>query len=307
MEIVNSNTLIFALRRFSERRFIYPAEDIAGAVSDINMTWGMFNSSHAEYVDRMFEALSAEYKPLENYSMIEEGTDDRTISRTTGGTRSTQGSNTLEKTGTVSTEGTTSGTNTRTDDLTSETKNTGTISTEATTTAKTADTTTRTTKNTGTQTSAGTDGTTNSVAAYDSEAYAARDKQDKTTSGTRTDDLTETTTNGGEMNSDGTSASTQTNDTTDTTTNTGTQSTEQSGTSSSTLTNNTTDTTTTNSTETSSGTESGTDGTKHRLSRAGNIGVTTSQQMLTSELFLRARNQLAYYVIELFVSQFTTW
>ena len=87
---------------------------------------------------------------------------------------------------------TTSGTDNKADTSTQTVANSG--------TQKTADTSTQTVKNTGTQTNAGTGATTNSVAAFDSDTYSARDKQDNTTRGTRTDDLTATTTNGGEVN-----------------------------------------------------------------------------------------------------------
>ena len=87
---------------------------------------------------------------------------------------------------------TTSGTDNKADTSTQTVANSG--------TQKTADTSTQTVKNTGTQTNAGTGATTNSVAAFDSDTYSARDKQDNTTNGTRTDDLTATTTNGGEVN-----------------------------------------------------------------------------------------------------------
>ena len=87
---------------------------------------------------------------------------------------------------------TTSGTDNKADTSTQTVANSG--------TQKTADTSTQTVKNTGTQTNAGTGATTNSVSAFDSDTYSARDKQDNTTSGTRTDDLTATTTNGGEVN-----------------------------------------------------------------------------------------------------------
>ena len=87
---------------------------------------------------------------------------------------------------------TTSGTDNKADTSTQTVANSG--------TQKTADTSTQTVKNTGTQTNAGTGATTNSVAAFDSDTYSAHDKQDNTTNGTRTDDLTATTTNGGEVN-----------------------------------------------------------------------------------------------------------
>ena len=129
---------------------------------------------------------------------------DSTNTLNQSGTTSDTTTNNTSKTSTVATSGenstayghvidtTTSGTDNKADTTTQTVANSG--------TQKTADTSTQTVKNTGTQTNAGTGATTNSVAAFDSDTYSARDKQDNTTSGTRTDDLTATTTNGGEVN-----------------------------------------------------------------------------------------------------------
>ena len=83
---------------------------------------------------------------------------------------------------------------------TGKTADTSTQTVENSGTNKTADTSTQTVKNTGTQSNSETGSTSNSVAAYDVETYSAKDKQDNTSNGTRTDDLTATTTNGGEIN-----------------------------------------------------------------------------------------------------------
>ena len=83
---------------------------------------------------------------------------------------------------------------------TNKTADTSTQTVENSGTNKTADTSTQTVKNTGTQSNSETGSTSNSVAAYDVETYSAKDKQDNTSNGTRTDDLTATTTNGGEIN-----------------------------------------------------------------------------------------------------------
>ena len=83
---------------------------------------------------------------------------------------------------------------------TNKTADTSTQTVENSGTNKTADTSTQTVKNTGTQSNSETGSTSNSVAAYDVETFSAKDKQDNTSNGTRTDDLTATTTNGGEIN-----------------------------------------------------------------------------------------------------------
>lgn len=253
--IVGADVLKFVLRRFGERRYIYPSDDTAAGVDDIGETWRTFVSAHSADIGKMFTAYNTDYSPIENYRMTEQGTDTLSIDKTRNNQFTADNTDTLTRTGTTSTE----------------TNSTG----------KNVDTTTTETKNTGTQTNAGTADTTNSVAAYNADAMTNRDKQTDQTNSTRTDDLTQSTTNGGEIN------------------------TQTAGTA--TVTNNTTDTTKYNKTETTNGTEQGTETTQHNFTRSGNIGVTTSQQMLTSELILRARNNIAYYAVELFVSQFTTW
>ena len=117
-------------------------------------------------------------------TLNQSGTTSNTITAETSGENSTAYGHIIDTT--------TSGTDKTADTSTQTAENSG--------AQKTADTSTQTVKNTGTQTNSGTGATTNSVAAFDSETYSARDKQDNTNSGTRTDDLTATTTNGGEIN-----------------------------------------------------------------------------------------------------------
>ena len=112
---------------------------------------------------------------------------------------------------------------------TDKTADTSTQTAENSGTQKTADTSTQTVKNTGTQTNAGTGSTTNSVAAFDSETYSNRDKQDNTNSGTRTDDLTATTTTGGEVNVTTSGTAKDTHSGTDKVTSTGSSTTTDSG------------------------------------------------------------------------------
>lgn len=253
--IVGADVLKFVLRRFGERRYIYMADNITAGADDIGDTWHTFITAHSADIGKMFAAYNADYSPLENYRMTEQGTDTLSINKTRNNQFTADNTDTLTRTGTTSTE----------------TNSTG----------KNVDTTTTETKNTGTQTTAGTADTTNSVAAYNVDEMTNRDKQTDQTNSTRTDDLTQSTTNGGEINTQTAGAATVTNDTTDTTT--------------------------FKKTERTNGSEQGTETTEHNFTRSGNIGVTTSQQMLTSELILRARNNIAYYAVELFVSQFTIW
>lgn len=181
----------------------------------------------------------------------------------------------------------------RTDALNDTTKHNTTTTNENSATGTSEDKTTTTTTNTGTVTDEGTranTGTvsnsgnstnTNSVSAYDSTSMTPRDSTTANASDTRTDNLNESSSN------------TRTDNTTSATENGGTITNSTSA--------NGTTTTEGNTTATHSGTVT------NDLTRSGNIGVTTSQQMLTSELFLRVRNNVAYYAVELFISQHTTW
>lgn len=315
---ISQDDLRNTLRRFGDRVYapLYNnGETLEQALEDINMSWELFHNLHDDMAWRLYSAFAAEYKPLENYSMTESGSDNRTTSRTVNEERSSGVDESLTRTGTIKHEGT-SGTTTqenatRTDDLTSELKRTGTVGVTAQDTGKTTDNTKVTTNNTGTQSNETSGSTTNSVSAYDSTDFSNRDEQMNVGTDTRTDNLTSISTNSGDIDTTANSTSTTTNNTTDQTKNTGTQtnaaSGTMSGTSSDTQTNNTTDTTKRTEKTTGETSDSGLDNLEHTLTRSGNIGVTTSQQMLTSEVYLRARNNLVYYIVELFVSQYTTW
>ena len=152
---------------------------------------------------------------------------------------------------------------------TDTTTRTGTDTTTNGGTTTTEDKTATTTTNTGTVKDDNSGTTTNAVAGYDSNNLVDRDKTTSTTTNTRTDNTTQTATNSGTI--------TQTDDKT------------------STLTHNTTDATATSS------------NTSHTLTRSGNIGVTTSQQMLASELEVRVKHNVLYYIVEMFISQYTIW
>lgn len=253
--IVSADVLKLVFKRFNDRVYVYSSDDVAGAVADINTVWQMFVDIHNKDIARISQAITTEYKPLDNYNMTESGSENTLTTRDISRNSTMTNDDTLAKTGTVTTE--------------------------TAATGKNVDTTTAEVKNTGTQTAADTAETINSIAAYNDTNVSIHDKQNTTTNGTRTDDLTQKTTNGGEVNTTATSTAKITNDTNDTTH--------------------------TTTAEESTGRDSENGEITHTLTRSGNIGVTTSQQMLSSEIFLRVRNQVAYYAVELFISQFTIW
>lgn len=61
-----------------------------------------------------------------------------------------------------------------------------------------------------------------------------------------------------------------------------------------------------NMNETTSTTYDNPESTKRTLSRSGNIGVTTSQQMITSTFELEKRNKIIYYIANVFIEEMTT-
>lgn len=315
---ISQDSLRNTLRRFGERVYapLYNDGDtLEQAIEDINLAWLEFHDNHDEMAWRLYSAFAAEYKPLENYSMTESGTNNRTLYNTSSVNQETVENHQILKMGsitnTISDETTTAEKATRTDNLSSELKRAGTVAVSASDTGKTTDNTKTTTNNTGTQSTETSGSTTNSVSAYDSTDFSNRDKQTNTGADTRTDNLTSISTNSGDIDTTTSSTATTTNDTTDTTTNTGTQENKTDTTITVASTNkqeiDTNDDDNATATLTNDTTNSGVDNLEHTLTRSGNIGVTTSQQMLTSEVYLRARNNLVYYIVELFVSQYTTW
>lgn len=315
---ISQDDLRNTLRRFGDRVYapLYNEGDtLEQAIDDINMTWELFHNLHDDMAWRLYSAFAAEYKPLENYSMIESGTDSRTTNRNvTEEKTSVENNNTIRTgniTNTISNETTTSDLSTRTDNLESQLKRAGTVAVSASDTGKTTDNTKTTTTNTGTQSTETSGSSINSVSAYDSTDFSNRDKQTNTGADTRTDNLTSISTNSGDIDTTASSTATTTNDTTDTTSNTGTQENRTDTTVNVSATNsqeiNTNDENSVTGSMSGETTDSGLDNLEHTLTRSGNIGVTTSQQMLTSEVYLRARNNLVYYIVELFVSQYTTW
>lgn len=201
--------------------------------------------------DYMYNAMFSDYNPIENYNA------DETETTTGSGNTTHGGSDTTARTGT----------NTHTLSGADTTTETG--------TDKFAESGDDVTKNTGTTTNEnvndnGTSETINGIAGFNSDEYSKDTKStttvNQTVTDTRTDDLTETFTHG--KNTE------ETKDLTDTTTygRTDTENVDIS------------ETTNYNNTENRSDSETRT------LKRHGNIGVTTSQQMIESELELRKKN-----------------
>ena len=183
---------------------------------------------YAPYWTKEYETLSLEYNPIENYNMLEFGTDKN---ETTYGRKDKRTDDlTQERTPDLTHERTADLTHERTDDLT-ETL------------------TPRSKTNTHSEVTNKIHGFNSTTGVDADETITDTDVEGKTGTDTTTNTGTETTTE------TGTDTTTETG--TDTTTNTGTVENEASG-------KDTTDIT-------------------HGLTRTGNIGVTTSQQMLESE------------------------
>lgn len=202
--------------------------------------------------DKVYKALTIDYSPIENYDANEDSTDTR--------------SHTSDHTGT---DGTT---------------HTGTDTTEHTGTDGTTHKGTDTTANTGTDTTTddGTIGTVNSIKDGSEKTingiagFNNDDDFSKDTSSTKT--VNQTVNNNETRKLSGSTKYGKTETTTiDTTDNTTYNTTQKS-------TLDTSDNTTYNSTIKE------TDSTTHTLHRHGNIGVTTSQQMIEAELVLRRKN-----------------
>lgn len=198
----------------------------------------------------MLYSAVVEYDPISNYSMVEEGLD--VVDK---------GSDVVSDTGTVKTEGINSGTR-KTDGTQTGSSNTSTKGNNGITT-----------KTNGTETEIG------QVAPYENETFLNRQK------GTKTTDNTETTSGNTTGSSEGSSSVT-----TDSTVTTN-------GTDNTTQTLDTTSTTQYNETGSKSITLgddtkswSGHESTQHAFKRSGNIGVTTTQQMLESEIELKAKS-----------------
>lgn len=270
--------------------------------------------------NRISEALTAEYNLLHNYDRTETWTDSREGSRTSSGTRNVNrdGDNVHAETTTGTEQRTT--TTSGTDDSTvtrsgTEERTTTTIGTDDITLTKSGTESKSITTHSETDTtgSVDTDETvTNSVVGYDSAAFVNHDKSVKdgtvaTTSGTTTD---------GTETDSGTSSGTETTDrdTTGREAITGetsaTETTESETTGTETVNGSTggtrrlTDTIDETDAETTAGSESSEDESTHNGHISGNIGVTTSQQMVEAEITLRMVYDLYNIITQEFKEKF---
>ncbi len=233
---------------------------------------GLVLSKFSKNWAKLYETLNLEYNPINNYDMKEEATDTRDNTRTPNLNRSTTRTPDLtEKNTRTETPGVTTIT-TRTPDLTETTDETRTPDlTETTDETRTPDLTdVEKVENRVADTE-------NNIFGFDSAAAVPSDtskttengQTTKTTTGTETDNTTRTNTgtekNAGTKTTSGTEtleeSHTGANETVDTTEKTGTETVDESET----------------------GNEKTNETTTHKLTRSGNIGVTTSQQMIQSE------------------------
>lgn len=203
---------------------------------------------------KVYNAWNTEYEPLENYRMIETEHSDNTDNTTTNGTNKTDYGRIEDNTNTTAYGKTETGNGTTTY---GGTENTSTV----TEYGKTTD---RTTDNHAEQ--------TNAVWGFNSDTSVNSDNQNGTNGGTEhtadsgKDTTTTDVTHGG--------SDTQNNTVTTGGTDKLTGKTTLSG----------------NDTVTENSTSNGTSTNDRNLTRSGNIGITTSQQMLESELQLRQWN-----------------
>lgn len=221
--------------------------------------------------NKLYATLSLEYNPISNYDM----TETETASGTKSGTRLNTGTQTVNETGTQETAHT--GTQTTESTGTQATAHTGTQTTESTGTAENEHTGTQGTTSTSSAQGSGEGSTENNIFGFNSSTSVGDSDSATTTSTTnsatgsetRTDNLTDTLTNN--------LTDERTDNLTDTLTNNLTDERTDN------LTDTRTDNLTNQRTDNLSETTSGTDSSSRTLTRTGNIGVTTSQQMIQSE------------------------
>ena len=242
--------------------------------------WGR---KHYRTFQKWIEALNIDYAPLENYDRIEDWTDTEN--------------------GGVSSSGRTDSGNTRTfnnqDKRTLDTQNKRTLDTEDketldTQNKRTLDTEDKETLDTQNKRTLDTNTTTeNTVSAFDSSSYQPSDKSDSDNTGTDTMDNTGTDTidHTGTDTMDNTGTDTVEHTGTDTMDNTGTDTVDYSGTIKDEY------------GEGRSNQETRNNKSVHGGRIHGNIGVTTSQQMLQAELDI-AKWNITQQITDLFITEF---
>ena len=213
---------------------------------------------------KLWETMNFEYNPIENYNMVEEMTDDETV-REYGKTSTRTDNLTHQRTDNLASERTDNLSHQRTDNLTNQrTDNLSSQRTDNLTHAKTG--TETETPNTTTQDN-------NEVYGFNSATGVPSDSRTIQNTGTNQKSYNLSEADTGTQSQTNTGTQTQTNTGTQTELDTGTQRQTDTGT----------------QTDTETGTQAFADGgsdtqtRNYTLTRSGNIGVTTSQQMIEAE------------------------
>lgn len=254
----------------AELEFLYPSPTVAKSII------GIWSAKEKPYWDRIYKASLLEYDPIENYRRheTEEITDGRTEEHSGSDTNRASGSDTLTKTGTET--NTASGSDT--------------LSQEGTNTNTASGSDQNSGNSTTTDTQSGTDTVNNKITGFDSDTLVPHDSSE-TVYGHKNTNVasgTNTQTYG--------RVDTQEEERTDTQTYGRVDTREL----------DTTDTQTYGKVDTfSHGEKIEHEGTSTRSVLAyGNIGVTTSQQMLTAEVEVAKLIQVAPIIIESFKNRF---
>ena len=254
----------------AELEFLYPAPLVAKSII------GIWSKKEVPYWDRVYKASLLEYNPIENYRRTETETieDGRTEEHSGTDTNTAGGSDALARTGS----------DTNTESGTESLRRTGTD----TNAAGGSDTTNGSSQST--ETNSGTDTVLNKIAAFDSNTLVSHDESD--------------TTHGHVIENAAVGSNTQSYGRTDTVTHNTTDTTTFGKVD--TLQHNTTDTTTYGKTDTfRHGEKIEHEGSSERSVLAyGNIGVTTSQDMLTQEMEIAKIIQVVPIIIESFKNRF---
>lgn len=254
----------------AELEFLYPAPSVAKAII------GIWSRKELPYWTRVYKASQLEYNPIENYRRNETETieDGRTEEHSGTDTNTAGGSDALARTGT----------DTNTESGSESFKRTGTE------TAAASGSDTNTGSSESTETNSGTDTVLNKITGYDSNSLVSHDESD--------------TTHGHIIDNEASGTNTQTYGRTDTTTHNTTDTTTFGKID--TLQHNTTDTTTYGKTDTlRHGEKIEHEGSSERSVLAyGNIGVTTSQEMLTQEMEIAKIIEVVPIIIESFKNRF---
>lgn len=261
---------------------VHSTGDSTADIANLRLKTSLVYNMMLDKYTKMQSLFSIEYAPLENYNMVENGSVDLTGAN--DGTSNVTDSGTNTEVRDLATSYTSTGQDSETG------SNTVTYDTTDTVTHNTTDTTTfgRSVATTGNTTNTLNNTSTDTVAPFDSEVFFNNTQTTDATSNTGTD--SSNVVNSGQDSTKATG--------TDTTAHTGTEATSSSNTTNTTKTDSATNTgsvdTTNNRESSTSYSDNKTENTTHTLTRHGNIGVTTSQQMLQSELELIPKRQLKF-------------